>query len=243
MSQTSPIDKGDSVFKKLTLKENRGKRLIMKFFLDTANVDEIKRINELGLVDGVTTNPTIIAKEGRDFEEVIKEICSLVDGPVSAEVTGSQAEEMIAEAEVLAKWARNVVVKIPMTEQGLKAVNTLSKKGIKTNVTLVFTVAQGLMAAKAGATYISPFLGRLDDIGTDSMALIKNLRKVLDNYGYKAEIISASVRGLEHVEKVAELGADIATIPGNLFPKLWSHPLTDKGIEQFEKDWVAFSNR
>ena len=215
----------------------------MKFFLDTANVDEIKRINELGLVDGVTTNPTIIAKEGRDFEEVIKEICSLVDGPVSAEVTGSQAEEMIAEAEALAKWARNVVVKIPMTEQGLKAVNTLSKKGIKTNVTLVFTVAQGLMAAKAGATYISPFLGRLDDIGTDSMALIKNLRKVLDNYGYKAEIISASVRGLEHVEKVAELGADIATIPGNLFPKLWSHPLTDKGIEQFEKDWVAFSNR
>ncbi|MDG0922121.1 fructose-6-phosphate aldolase [Enterococcus faecalis] len=215
----------------------------MKFFLDTANVDEIKRINELGLVDGVTTNPTIIAKEGRDFEEVIKEICSLVDGPVSAEVTGSQAEEMIAEAEVLAKWARNVVVKIPMTEQGLKAVNTLSKKEIKTNVTLVFTVAQGLMAAKAGATYISPFLGRLDDIGTDSMALIKNLRKVLDNYGYKAEIISASVRGLEHVEKVAELGADIATIPGNLFPKLWSHPLTDKGIEQFEKDWVAFSNR
>ena len=215
----------------------------MKVFLDTANVDEIKRINELGLVDGVTTNPTIIAKEGRDFEEVIKEICSLVDGPVSAEVTGSQAEEMIAEAEVLAKWARNVVVKIPMTEQGLKAVNTLSKKGIKTNVTLVFTVAQGLMAAKAGATYISPFLGRLDDIGTDSMALIKNLRKVLDNYGYKAEIISASVRGLEHVEKVAELGADIATIPGNLFPKLWSHPLTDKGIEQFEKDWVAFSNR
>ncbi|EHP0971822.1 fructose-6-phosphate aldolase [Enterococcus faecalis] len=215
----------------------------MKFFLDTANVDEIKRINELGLVDGVTTNPTIIAKEGRDFEEVIKEICSLVDGPVSAEVTGSQAEEMIAEAEVLAKWARNVVVKIPMTEQGLKAVNTLSKKGIKTNVTLVFTVAQGLMAAKAGATYISPFSGRLDDIGTDSMALIKNLRKVLDNYGYKAEIISASVRGLEHVEKVAELGADIATIPGNLFPKLWSHPLTDKGIEQFEKDWVAFSNR
>ncbi|MDT2599569.1 fructose-6-phosphate aldolase [Enterococcus hulanensis] len=215
----------------------------MKFFLDTANVDEIKRINELGLVDGVTTNPTIIAKEGRDFEEVIKEICSLVDGPVSAEVTGSQAEQMITEAEVLAKWARNVVVKIPMTEQGLKAVNTLSKKRIKTNVTLVFTVAQGLMAAKAGATYISPFLGRLDDIGTDSMALIKNLRKVLDNYGYKAEIISASVRGLEHVEKVAELGADIATIPGNLFPKLWSHPLTDKGIEQFEKDWATFSNR
>ncbi|MEO1770485.1 fructose-6-phosphate aldolase [Candidatus Enterococcus ferrettii] len=215
----------------------------MKFFLDTANVEEIKRINELGLVDGVTTNPTIIAKEGRDFEEVIKEICSIVDGPVSAEVTGSQADEMISEAETLAKWANNVVVKIPMTEQGLKAVNYLSKKGIKTNVTLVFTVAQGLMAAKAGATYISPFLGRLDDIGTDSMTLILNLRKVLDNYGYEAEIISASVRGLEHVEKVAVLGADIATIPGSLFPKLWSHPLTDKGIEQFEKDWAAFSNK
>lgn len=215
----------------------------MKFFLDTANVEEIKRINELGLVDGVTTNPTIIAKEGRDFEEVIKEICSIVDGPVSAEVTGSQAEEMISEAETLANWANNVVVKIPMTEQGLKAVNHLSKKGIKTNVTLVFTVAQGLMAAKAGATYISPFLGRLDDIGTDSMALILNLRKVLDNYGYEAEIISASVRGLEHVEKVAVLGADIATIPGSLFPKLWSHPLTDKGIEQFEKDWSAFSKK
>ncbi|MDT2401819.1 fructose-6-phosphate aldolase [Enterococcus avium] len=215
----------------------------MKFFLDTANVEEIKRINELGLVDGVTTNPTIIAKEGKDFEEVIKEICSFVDGPVSAEVTSSQAEEMIVEAEGISKWADNVVVKIPMTEQGLKAVNNLSEKGIKTNVTLIFTVAQGLMAAKAGATYISPFLGRLDDIGTDSVALIKNLRTVLDNYGYKAEIISASVRGLEHVEKMAELGADIATIPGNLFPKLWSHPLTDKGIKQFEEDWAVFSNR
>ena len=215
----------------------------MKFFLDTANVEEIKRINELGLVDGVTTNPTIIAKEGKDFEEVIKEICSFVDGPVSAEVTSSQAEEMIVEAKLLSKWADNVVVKIPMTEQGLKTVNNLSAKGIKTNVTLIFTVAQGLMAAKAGATYISPFLGRLDDIGTDSIALIKNLRTVLDNYGYKAEIITASVRGLEHVEKVAELGADIVTIPGNLFPKLWSHPLTDKGIKQFEEDWETFSNR
>ena len=215
----------------------------MKFFLDTANVDEIKRINKLGLVDGVTTNPTIIAREGRDFEEVIKEICETVEGPVSAEVISLDSEGMIKEAKNLAQWAENIVVKIPMTEAGLEAVNKLTKLGIKTNVTLIFTAAQGLMAAKAGATYISPFLGRLDDIGTDSMALIKNLRKVLDNYGYKAEIISASVRGLEHVEKVAELGADIATIPGNLFPKLWSHPLTDKGIEQFEKDWVAFSNR
>ncbi|SHH86024.1 fructose-6-phosphate aldolase [Clostridium intestinale] len=215
----------------------------MKFFLDTANVDEIKRINELGLVDGVTTNPTIISKEGRDFEEVIKEICSIVDGPVSAEVISLEAEGMVKEARVLAKWASNVVVKVPMTEEGLKAVNILSKEGIKTNVTLVFTVAQGLMAAKAGATFVSPFLGRLEDIGTDSLALIKKLRKVLDFYGYKSEIIAASVRGLKHVEDVAEVGAHIATIPGSLFPKLWSHPLTNSGIEQFLSDWESFKNK
>jgi transaldolase len=215
----------------------------MKFFLDTANVDEIKRINELGLVDGVTTNPTIISKEGRDFEEVIKEICSIVDGPVSAEVISLEAEGMVKEARVLAKWASNVVVKVPMTEEGLKAVNILSKEGIKTNVTLIFTVAQGLMAAKAGATFVSPFLGRLEDIGTDSLALIKKLRKVLDFYGYKSEIIAASVRGLKHVEDVAEVGAHIATIPGSLFPKLWSHPLTNSGIEQFLSDWENFKNK
>ena len=215
----------------------------MKFFLDTANVDEIKRINELGLVDGVTTNPTIISKEGRDFEEVIKEICSIVDGPVSAEVISLEAEDMVKEARVLAKWASNVVVKVPMTEEGLKAVNILSKEGIKTNVTLIFTVAQGLMAAKAGATFVSPFLGRLEDIGTDSLALIKKLRKVLDFYGYKSEIIAASVRGLKHVEDVAEVGAHIATIPGSLFPKLWSHPLTNSGIEQFLSDWETFKNK
>jgi len=215
----------------------------MKFFLDTANVDEIKRINELGLVDGVTTNPTIISKEGRDFEEVIKEICSIVDGPVSAEVISLEAEGMVKEARVLAKWASNVVVKVPMTEEGLKAVNILSKEGIKTNVTLIFTVAQGLMAAKAGATFVSPFLGRLEDIGTDSLALIRKLRKVLDFYGYKSEIIAASVRGLKHVEDVAEVGAHIATIPGSLFPKLWSHPLTNSGIEQFLSDWESFKNK
>src|SRR5690606_27580243 len=148
----------------------------MKFFLDTANVEEIKRVNRLGLVDGVTTNPTIIAREGRDFEEVIKEICSIVEGPVSAEVIGTTTEEMVKEARELAKWADNVVVKIPMTEAGLEAVNILSKEGIKTNVTLIFTVAQGLMAAKAGATYISPFVGRLDDIGTNGMDLIHGLK-------------------------------------------------------------------
>ncbi len=214
----------------------------MKFFLDTANLAEIKRINELGLVDGVTTNPTIIAQENRDFETVIKEICALVDGPVSAEVVSLETEGMVKEAQELVRWATNVVVKIPMTEAGLKAVHQLSKLGIKTNVTLIFTVAQGLMAAKAGATYISPFLGRLDDIGMESLLLIQSLRQVLDNYGYQTEIIAASIRNLTHVEKVAEAGTDIATIPGTLFPKLWSHPLTDLGITRFMKDWEAFQN-
>lgn len=213
----------------------------MKFFLDTANTEEIKRINELGLVDGVTTNPTIIAKEGRDFKEVIVEICELVEGPVSAEVIALDTQGMIQEARDIAKWADNVVVKIPMTEAGLKAVHILSEENIQTNVTLVFTVVQGLMAAKAGATFISPFVGRLDDIGTDSLALIKNLRNVLDQYGYATEIIAASIRNLKHVEDVAELGADIATIPGSIFPKLWSHPLTDAGIKAFMNDWENFT--
>lgn len=212
----------------------------MKSFLDTANVEEIKRINQLGLVDGVTTNPTIISKEGRDFKEVITEICGLVDGPVSAEVIALDTENMVKEAQDISTWADNIVVKIPMTEDGLRAVNILSKEGIKTNVTLVFTVAQGLMAAKAGATFVSPFVGRLDDIATDSLALISNLKKVLTQYGYQTEIIAASIRSLKHVEDVAELGSDIATIPGTLFPKLWSHPLTDAGIQAFLKDWEAF---
>jgi transaldolase len=213
----------------------------MKFFLDTANVEEIKRINALGLCDGVTTNPTIISKEGRPFEEVIKEICSIVDGPVSAEVIGLQAEAMIKEARVIAQWAPNVVVKIPMTEEGLKAVHVLSQENIKTNVTLIFSVSQGLMAAKAGATFISPFLGRLDDIGVDGIDLIKRLKGVLDNYGLKSEIISASVRHIGHLETAAEAGSHIATIPGSLFPKLWGHPLTESGIEGFLKDWDSFN--
>lgn len=215
----------------------------MKFFLDTANVDEIKRINALGLVDGVTTNPSIIAKEGRNFEEVIKEICAIVDGPVSAEVTGLTTEEMVEEARIVAQWASNVVVKIPMTEDGLAAVNILSKEGIKTNVTLIFTVSQGLMAAKAGATYISPFIGRLDDIGTDGLLLINKLKTVLSNYDFKTEIISASIRHIGHLEAAAEAGAHIATIPGSIFPKLWSHPLTDSGISAFMKDWAAFKGQ
>ncbi len=212
----------------------------MKFFLDTADVAAIKAINELGVVDGVTTNPTIISREGRDFKTVIQEICEIVSGPVSAEVIGLTAPEMIAEARDIAKWADNVVVKIPLTTEGLKAVSVLSKEGIKTNVTLIFTVSQGLMAMKAGATFISPFVGRLEDIGTDAYQLIADLRTIIDIYDFEAEIIAASIRNSAHVEAVAKLGAHIATIPDNLFEKMTQHPLTTNGIAQFMKDWEAF---
>lgn len=212
----------------------------MKFFLDTANVEGIKAIKSLGLVDGVTTNPSIISKEGRDFETVIKDICQIVSGPVSAEVTGLVADEMIVEARKIAKWANNVVVKIPMTMEGLKAVKVLSSEGVKTNVTLVFTVSQGLMAIKAGATFISPFVGRLEDVGTDAYQLIADLRQVIDFYDYGTEIIAASIRNTVHVESVAKLGAHIATIPDSLFNKMSEHPLTTNGIATFMKDWEAF---
>lgn len=212
----------------------------MKFFVDTANVEEIKRINEMGLCDGVTTNPTLVSREKRDFEEVIKEICSIVDGPVSAEVTGLKAEEMLKEAREIAKWADNIVVKIPMTEEGLKAINALSKEGIKTNCTLIFSAAQGLLAMKAGATYISPFLGRIDDMGENGSDLIEDLRQIIDNYGFESEIIAASVRHIGHVQESAIAGAHIATIPGTLFPKLWSHVLTDKGLQDFLNDWEKY---
>lgn len=212
----------------------------MKFFLDTANVEEIRRIEKLGLVDGVTTNPTLVSKEGRPFKEVIQEIASFVNGPVNAEVVGLKAEEMITESRKLAAWGDNIIVKIPMSEEGLEAVHTLTKEGIKTNVTLVFSVAQGLMAAKAGASFISPFIGRLDDIGKDGVELVAELKQVMDEYGYNTEIIAASVRHLQHLESIALTGADIATIPGSIFPKLWDHPLTDKGIDGFLKDWEAY---
>ncbi|BAK28947.1 fructose-6-phosphate aldolase [Streptococcus gallolyticus subsp. gallolyticus] len=212
----------------------------MKFFLDTADVSAIKTVNELGVVDGVTTNPTIISREGRDFETVIKEICQIVDGPVSAEVTGVTAEEMITEARDIAKWADNIVVKIPMTMEGLKAVNVLSKENIKTNVTLIFTVSQGLMAIKAGATFISPFVGRLEDIGTDAYQLISDLREIIDFYGFDTEIIAASIRNTVHVENVAKRGAHIATIPDAVFDKMTKHPLTDSGLTQFMQDWKIF---
>lgn len=212
----------------------------MKFFLDTANVDEIKRIDDLGLVDGVTTNPTLISREGKDFEEVIKDICSFVKGPVSAEVIGLTSEEMVKEARIISKWADNIVVKIPMTEEGLKAIKILSQEGIKTNCTLIFSVAQGLLAMKAGATYISPFIGRIDDLGKSGIELVEDLRYIIDMYNFKSEIIAASVRTLAHVEESAKAGAHIATIPGTLFPKLWNHALTDKGINDFLSDWEKY---
>ena len=215
----------------------------MKFFLDTANIDEIKRINDLGLCDGVTTNPSIIKKEGKDFETVVKEIASIVDGPVSAEVTSYTYDEMVEEARKLAAWKENIVVKIPMTEDGLKAINTLSKEGIKTNCTLIFSVSQGIMAMKAGATYISPFMGRIDDMGESGKKLIENLRRIIDIYGYDSEIIAASIRHINHLEQAALAGSHIATIPGSIFEKLWTHPLTTAGIESFKKDRDAFQNR
>ncbi|WP_159564124.1 fructose-6-phosphate aldolase [Streptococcus halichoeri] len=212
----------------------------MKFFLDTANVEAIKAITELGLVDGVTTNPTIISREGCDFETQIKEICQIVDGPVSAEVTGLTTDEMVEQARNIAQWHDQVVVKIPMTKAGLKATHQLAKEGIKTNVTLIFTASQGLMAMKAGATYISPFIGRLEDIGSDPYQLIADLRQIIDHYGFKSEIISASIRNAAQVEAVARLGSDIATIPDAVFSKMVAHPLTTSGLEQFMKDWAAF---
>ncbi|MCQ6254814.1 fructose-6-phosphate aldolase [Methanocaldococcus sp.] len=209
----------------------------MKFFLDTANVKEIKKYAELGLVDGVTTNPTLVSKEGRDFYEVIKEICEIVDGPVSAEVISTDAEGMVKEARELAKISDNIVIKIPMTKDGMKAVKILSNEGIKTNVTLVFSPLQALLAAKAGATYVSPFVGRLDDIGHVGMKLVEDVVKIYKNYNIKTEVIVASVRHPWHVLEAAKIGADIATIPPSVMDKLFNHPLTDIGLERFLKDW------
>ncbi|MFH0725087.1 MAG: fructose-6-phosphate aldolase [Pseudomonadota bacterium] len=209
----------------------------MKFFLDTANIDEIKDAVSMGMVDGVTTNPSLIAKEGRVFETVIKEICEIVDGPISAEVISTDAEGMIREARALAKIHQNIVVKIPMLVDGLKAVRQLTAEGIKTNVTLVFSPLQALMAAKAGATYVSPFIGRLDDLSQDGMQLVEQIVEIYNNYAYDTEIIVASVRNPMHVLESALIGADIATIPYDVLRKLASHPMTDKGLAAFLKDW------
>ncbi len=209
----------------------------MKFFIDTADVKEIREAHDLGLVDGVTTNPSLIAKSGRKFKDVIKEIVSIVDGPISAEVISLDAPGMIKEGKELAKIHKNIVVKLPMTPEGLKACKALTDKGIKTNVTLIFTSMQALLAAKAGATYVSPFVGRLDDISQDGMGIIEEIRAIFDNYGYTSEIIVASIRNPIHVLNSALIGADIATIPYSVMIQLAKHPLTDAGIKKFLADW------
>ena len=211
----------------------------MKFFVDTAEIKDIKELYETGLLDGVTTNPSLIAKSGRDFKEVIAEICSIVPGPVSAEVASLEYEGMIAEGDHLAKIAENVVIKLPLTMNGLKATKYFFDKGTKTNVTLCFSANQALLAAKVGATYISPFLGRLDDINLDGVELIENIRQIYDNYGFETQILSASIRSPNHVTQVALAGSDVATIPPDVIRKLANHPLTNAGIEGFLKDWKA----
>lgn len=209
----------------------------MKFFIDTANINEIKQGVEMGMVDGVTTNPSLIAKENKPFEEIITEICQIVDGPISAEVVSLETEGMVGEARKLAAIHDNIVVKVPMTTEGIKAVRRLAAEGIKTNVTLVFSTAQALLAAKAGATFVSPFVGRLDDIGVSGMDLIQDIMTVFSNYGYQSEVIVASVRSPQHVVDAALIGADVATIPFKVIAQLAKHPLTDIGIEQFLADW------
>ncbi|KGG80991.1 transaldolase [Caloranaerobacter azorensis H53214] len=209
----------------------------MKLFIDTANIDEIREVNDWGVICGVTTNPSLIAKEGRDFKEVITEIAKIVDGPISAEVISLDADGMIKEARDLAAIHRNIVIKVPMTKEGLKAVKVLSKEGIKTNVTLVFSASQALLAARAGATFVSPFAGRMDDIGNSGMDIISDIVEIFDIHGIDTEVIAASIRHPMHVIEAAKLGAHIATIPYSVFTKMLNHPMTDKGIERFLKDW------
>ena len=209
----------------------------MKLFIDTANVEEIRTANDLGVIQGVTTNPSLIAKEGKDFIEVIKEITGIVSGPVSAEVVANDAAGMVAEAEKLSSLSENIVIKIPITAEGLKAVKVLSSKNIKTNVTLVFSASQALLAARAGATYVSPFVGRLNDISSDGDALISTISEIFSLHGITTEIIAASIRSPEDVVISARCGADIATVPYKIIMQMIKHPLTDSGIERFMKDW------
>ncbi|HJV21206.1 MAG TPA: fructose-6-phosphate aldolase [Holophagaceae bacterium] len=210
----------------------------MRFFIDTANIDEIRKVNAYGILDGVTTNPSLIAKEsGKPFEAIIEEICGIVDGPISAEVISLEAPGMIEEGRKLAKIHKNVVVKVPLTAEGLKATKAFKAEGIKTNVTLCFSATQGLMAAKAGATYVSPFIGRLDDINLDGMLLIRELVSIFENYGLETNVLAASIRGPRHVTDAALAGAHVATIPTKVFDQMLKHPLTDKGIEGFLADW------
>jgi len=211
----------------------------MRFFLDTANIEHIKEANEMGVICGVTTNPSLIAKEGRDFNEAIKEITEIVDGPISGEVISEDAQGMIKEGREIAAIHKNMIVKIPMTAEGLKATKVLSKEGIKTNVTLIFSVTQALLAANAGATYVSPFLGRIDDISMDGMELVRNIADIFAIHGIETEIIAASVRNPIHVIQAAQAGANISTIPYSLVLQMIKHPLTDQGLEKFKADWAA----
>ncbi len=211
----------------------------MKFFVDTADIDAIAELNDLGMVDGVTTNPSLIKKSGRDILEVTKEICDLVSGPVSAEVIATDADDMIAEGRKLAKIASNIAVKVPLTWDGLKACKVLTSDGHMVNVTLCFSANQALLAAKAGATFISPFIGRVDDINLDGMELIEDIRTIYDNYAFETEILAASIRTVNHVTEAARIGADVMTAPPEVIRKLASHPLTDKGLEAFLKDAAA----
>jgi transaldolase len=211
----------------------------MKFFLDTANVDHIKEANEMGVICGVTTNPSLVAKEGRDFNEVIKEITEIVDGPISGEVISEDAAGMIKEGREIAAIHKNMIVKIPMIAEGLKATKVLSSEGIKTNVTLIFSATQALLAANAGATYVSPFLGRVDDISMIGMDLVRDIAEIFAVHGIETEIIAASVRNPIHVIEAAKAGANIATIPYNLVMQMLKHPLTDQGLEKFKADWAA----
>jgi transaldolase len=215
----------------------------MKLFIDTANVADIREANDLGVICGVTTNPSLIAKEGRDFKEVVTEITSIVDGPISAEVISLQADKMVQEALPLAAIHKNIVIKLPMTADGLKACKILTAKGIKTNVTLIFSAAQALLAAKAGATFVSPFLGRLDDVGMEGMNLIMEIVEIFRVQGLKTEIIAASIRNPIHVTTAARLGCHIATIPMSVIKQMLKHPLTDSGIEKFLKDWEGFTTK
>jgi len=210
----------------------------MKFFVDTADVDAIRELNDLGMVDGVTTNPSLIMKSGRDIIEVTKEICSFISGPVSAEVVATHADDMIAEGRRLAKIADNIAVKVPLTWAGLKACKVLSGEGNMVNVTLCFSANQALLAAKAGATFISPFIGRLDDINIDGLDLIEDIRTIYDNYGYETQILAASIRSANHMSECAKIGADVATAPPNVIKAMANHVLTDKGLDAFLKDWA-----
>ncbi|MCX8166438.1 MAG: fructose-6-phosphate aldolase [Candidatus Micrarchaeota archaeon] len=209
----------------------------MKFFLDTAEVDKIKRFADLGLVDGITTNPTLIMKSGKEHKSVIQEIDKIIDGPISVEGIATNAEDIIKEAEEFINWGKNIVVKVPMSEEGIKAVKLLSKRGIKTNVTLVFSAAQALLVAKAGATYVSPFVGRLDDVSFDGIEIIAQIKQIYENYGFKTQILVASVRSPLHVIAAAELGAHVCTMPPEVLEKMFKHPFTDAGLEIFRKDW------